>query len=275
MSPTNELALGKQDSDSTVIRQVSPNITTVSIPFAQLGLLKTGGRTTIVQLQSGSLAVISPVRLTDVVRNALTATNGTVKYIIAPNLEHYMQIGAWKAEFPDACLIVPEGGPEKCAKKLGLGREIFDIIYTASESQKDISEEFDNEFDVQYIDSMDSHEIVLFHKPTHTVIEADLLFNVPAVEQFSKSGQSATSGVLTKLVSPIFSTAYPATWQKRLAWYILGAKDRVAFAASLQRIYSWDFDRIIPCHGDVIESEAKNVFGNIFEWYLDGENKRL
>ncbi|PNP49594.1 hypothetical protein THARTR1_09674 [Trichoderma harzianum] len=275
MSPKNELALGAQDSDSTVIRQVSPNVTIVSIPFVQLGLLKTGGRTTIVQLQSGSLAVISPVRLTNVVRNALIATNGTVKYIVAPNLEHYMQIGSWKAEFPDACLIVPEGLPEKCAKKLGLGREIFDIIYTASESQEHISEEFDNEFDVQYIDSMDSHEIVLFHKLTRTVIEADLLFNVPAIEQFSKSGLSATSGVLTKLVSPIFSTTYPATWQKRLAWYILGAKDRVAFAASLQRIYSWDFDRIIPCHGDVVESEAKRVFSTIFEWYLNGENKRL
>lgn len=52
MSPKNELVLDKQDSDSTVIRQVSPNITTVSIPFAQLGLLKTGGRTTIGKLSS-------------------------------------------------------------------------------------------------------------------------------------------------------------------------------------------------------------------------------
>lgn len=228
-----------------------------------------------VQLQSGSLAVISPVRLTDIVRDTLISTNGNVKYIIAPNLEHYMQVGSWKAEFPDACLIVPEGLPEKCARKLGLSRKTFDIIYTALENKIHISEEFDNEFDVQYIDSMDSHEIVLLHKPTRTVIEADLLFNVPATEQFSKSGQLPTSGLLTKLISPMFSTTYPATWQKRLAWYVLGAKDRASFAESLQRIHFWDFDRIIPCHGDVIESGAKDVFCTIFEWYLNGENKRL
>ncbi|KAL7943625.1 hypothetical protein V8C42DRAFT_328020 [Trichoderma barbatum] len=275
MSPKSELKTGSQDFDPTVVRRVSRNITTVSIPFAQLGLLKTGGRTTIVQLQSGSLVVISPVQLTDIVREALIATNGPVEYIIAPNLEHYMHIGSWKAEFPSACLIVPEGLPEKCAKKLGLSQEIFDIIYTVLENQKHISEEFDNEFDVQYIDSIDSHEIVLFHKSTRTVIEADLLFNVPATEQFSKSSESPTSGLLTKLISPVFSAKYPATWQKRLAWYILGAKDRVAFATSLQRINSWDFDRIIPCHGDVIEGGAKKVFGTIFEWYLNGENKRL
>ncbi|KAL7929767.1 hypothetical protein V8C35DRAFT_314740 [Trichoderma chlorosporum] len=275
MSPQSELEAGKGDADSTVVRRVNHSITTISIPFAQLGFLKTGGRTTIVQLQSGSLVIISPVRLTDAVRKVVVATKGTVEYIIAPNLEHYMHIASWKAEFPSACLIVPEGLPEKCIQKLGVSRETFDIVYTALESQKHISQEFNDEFDVQYIDSMDSQEIVLFHKQTHTVIEADLLFNVPAVEQFSKSGHSPTSGILTKLVSPIFSTIYPATWQKRLAWYVLGAKNRVAFAASVQRIYSWDFDRIIPCHGDVIETGAKRVFATIFEWYLNGENKRL
>lgn len=43
----NEPETTQQDSDSTVVRRVTPEITTVSIPFAQLGFLKTGGRMTI------------------------------------------------------------------------------------------------------------------------------------------------------------------------------------------------------------------------------------
>lgn len=59
MSPKSELETQAQDSDSTVVRRVAPNITTVSIPFAQLGLLKTGGRTTIGML-SGSIRLSFP-----------------------------------------------------------------------------------------------------------------------------------------------------------------------------------------------------------------------
>lgn len=185
-----------------------------------------------------------------------------------------MQIASWKAEFPHACVIAPEGLSEKCAKKPGLSDVKFDVICTSSENLC-ISEEFDYEFDVEYVDTMASHEIVLFHRPTRTLIEADLLFNVPATEQFSRSGKSPTSGLLTMLVSPVFSTKYPATWQKRLAWHVLGAKDRDGLARSLERINSWDFNRIIPCHGDVVESKAKQTFHTVFEWFLNGERRRL
>lgn len=43
----------------------------------------------------------------------------------------------------------------------------------------------------------------------------------------------------------------------------------------MNRINQWDFDRVIPCHGDVIETGAKGIFQNVFEWFLDGKNKRV
>ncbi|KAK7626625.1 hypothetical protein IWX48DRAFT_621409, partial [Phyllosticta citricarpa] len=52
-----------------VIRDVVPNvITTCSVPFARFGHIKIGGRGTIVRLQNGSLAVFSPVALTEEVK---------------------------------------------------------------------------------------------------------------------------------------------------------------------------------------------------------------
>lgn len=151
----------------------------------------------------------------------------------------------------------------------------FDILYTPRNRNPSFSDEFDNEFNVEYIESIASQELVLLHKPSKTVIEADLLFNLPATEQFLKSGTSPTSGVLFKLLTPVFSTKSPATWQKRLGWYVLSSKDRSGFAQSLRRIDSWEFDRIIPCHGDVIERDSKQLFRVVFEWFLEGPKSRI
>jgi hypothetical protein len=228
-----------------------------------------------VKLASGSLVVISAIKLTECVRRAIKSSGGVVKYILAPNLEHYMRIGDWKRTFPDAKVIGPELLPQKCAKNPSLQNVQFDILYTSSNRSPSVSEEFDREFEVEYMHSMASQDIVLFHKPSKTVIEADVLFNVPATEQFSKSGQSATSGILFHLAAPLFSAKGSATWQKWLAWHVLSSKDRSGFTQSLEKISSWNFELIIPCHGDVIESGAKQVFAKVFERFLVGENARI
>ncbi|KAH8811339.1 hypothetical protein F5884DRAFT_876558 [Xylogone sp. PMI_703] len=263
------------DKSSTIVRQITPDLTTLSFPFSQLGFLKSGGRTTLVRLRSGSLIVISACKLTDSVRAAIATTEGHVRYIVAPNLEHYLHIASWKAAYPEAKLVAPGLLREKCGKNPALQEVQFDILFTSSDKHPHISDEFDNEISIEFIASMASQEIILFHKPSSTLIEADLLFNLPAIEQFSRSGTSPTSGVLSKLVAPLFSAKASATWQKRLGWYVLSSKDRNGFGKSLERINSWEFDRIIPCHGDVVENGAKQTFQLVFEWFLEGPGKRI
>jgi hypothetical protein len=41
----------------------------------------------------------------------------------------------------------------------------------------------------------------------------------------------------------------------------------------MARIEKWDFDRIIPAHGDVIETSGKSIFSKIFEWHLQANQK--
>ena len=89
-----------------VIREVVPRVvTTFSVPFWRFGRIKVGGRGTIgtsssitstrtanndqVRLQSGSLAVFSPVALTDEVK-AKVAELGEVRYICAPDAEVHL-----------------------------------------------------------------------------------------------------------------------------------------------------------------------------------------
>ncbi|EGE81645.1 hypothetical protein BDDG_04588 [Blastomyces dermatitidis ATCC 18188] len=261
--------------DVMVIRKIQPDIVTLNVPFYRFGYVRIGGRCTIVRLQSGSLAVFSPVSLTPDAREAVNSLGGNVKYIIAPDMEHHIFVTPWKGAYPNAQIIAPEGLKEKREENpetKGIG---FDHIFTAANKRTlRISNEFHADFDVEYVNSHPSREIVLLHKPSKTLIEADLLFNLPATEQFSKSGESATQGILTKIFNAIQTTKPPAMGQKRFIWYLLSAKDRKGFAQSAATIEGWDFDRIIPCHGDVIESGGKEIFRNLFEWNLEAAKKQ-
>jgi hypothetical protein len=132
-----------------------------------------------------------------------------------------------------------------------------------------ISPEFDAEFDWEYVWAHANKEIVFHHKPTRTLIEADYFFNAPSTEQFSKTEVTAESGVLTKVFNALTHTRGAALGQQRMIWWGTSAGDRGAFAKSTARIDKWDFERIIPCHGDVIESGGKTVFQKLFKWHLD------
>lgn len=73
-------------SEVMVIRQLTKNITTLSVPFSRFGHIHIGGRGTLVKLQSGGVAVFSPVALTPEVKETVSSL-GEVKYIAALDIE--------------------------------------------------------------------------------------------------------------------------------------------------------------------------------------------
>lgn len=82
-----------------VIRRVTPDVVTLSTPFLRFGRIKIGGRGTLVRLQSGSVAVFSPVVLTESVKKE-TETLGQLKYIVAPDQEHHIFLESWHKVSP-------------------------------------------------------------------------------------------------------------------------------------------------------------------------------
>jgi Domain of unknown function (DUF4336) len=262
-------------STVTVFREILPNMMTISSPFARFGLLKVGGRATIIKLQTGALAVFSPVALTDEVRAKIRAMGDNVRYISAMDIEHHIFITPWAKAYPQAQVIGMEGLPEKREKDPATKGITFSHVFTKS-NKKDmkISEEFDNEFEYEYLHSHQNQELIYYHKPTMTMIEADFIFNLPAHEQYSKSGESATSGILTKLFGAVMNTKDDCVWQRRFLWYMAGSKDRAGFAESAKRMKSWNIQRIIPSHGDVIESGAQGVFDKLTQWFREGKEKK-
>lgn len=255
-----------------VIRQVTPEITTFSVPFSRFGLIKFGGRATLVKLATGNMLVVSPVALTADVQQTIESQRGKIKYIAAPDMEHHIHLTAWKKAFPHAEIIAPEGLREKRQRNPDQkDTELTHILTKGNKHNIHISEEFDKEFDIEYVDGHANKEIAFLHKPSKTLIQADLIFNLPGNEQYSRSDESPTSGIFTKLFRPLISaTPPPATWNKRFVWYAL-TSDRQSLSQSVARMNDWDFDRVIPCHGDVIETGGKAVFQNAFEWFLQGK----
>jgi len=251
-----------------VIRSLTPNIVTLSTPFARFGKIRIGGRGTVVKLTSGNLAVFSPVALTPDVQTTLTNLGGEVKYLTAPDLEHHIFLGEWHKAFPNAHIIGPEGLAEKRAKQKNENVP-FSTIFTAKDKAAiKVSEEFDQDFEYEYVDAHPNKELVFFYKPERTLIEADLFFNLPATEQYSKTGEPANKGLFTKLFAPLWGTQGSAIWQKRMLWYAMSRADRPGFNASVKRINEWDFDAIVPCHGDSIEKGGKPIFEKLFSWHL-------
>jgi len=255
-----------------VIRSVTPELTTLSVPFARFGLLKIGGRATVVKLRSGSLAVFSPVALTEEVRKTLADTgNGQVKYLIAPDIEHHIFLSQWAQAFPDAAVIGPHGLPEKREQDPATRGTKFAYVFSPTNKRgMTIDAEFDAEFEYEYFHAHTNRELVFAHKPSRTLIQADVLFNLPATEQYSRAGVNPTSGILTTIFASIMTTRGSAIWQQRMMWYV-GSSDRKAFKESVECVDKWDFDRIISCHGEVIETGGKQVWEKCTRFFREAK----
>lgn len=209
--------------------------------------------------------------LTPEVSAKLQSLGNNLKYIIAPDLEHHIFLGTWAETFPSAHIIGPAGLEEKRAKDPSIASVPLDTTFSAKNKlEMPITEEFDHDFEHEFVDAHPNKELVFYFKPDKTVIQADYFFNLPATEQYSLTGESASKGLWTKFFTNLTNTQGKALGQKRMLWYAMSASDRSSFNASTRRIERWDFQRIIPCHGDVIENDAKGIFRKLFEWHLEG-----
>lgn len=152
----------------------------------------------------------------------------------------------------------------------------FATVFRAANKAKApvvVDADFDRDFDYEFVSAHPNKELVFFNKPERTLIEADFLFNLPATEQFSKTKESPTAGILTRLFVRLNSTQGAALGQKRFLWWAISSRDRKSYNESVKRVDGWDFDRIVPCHGDVIETGGKGVFRKVMQWHLEAGRK--
>ncbi|CAG9947899.1 unnamed protein product [Clonostachys rosea f. rosea IK726] len=248
-------------ADVMVIRHVTPNIVTFSVPLRG----SAQPRSVVVELlfwESGRLLARGAHRGS---QGQGCRTGGNLAYIIALDYEHHIFISEWATQYPGVKIIGPEGLPEKRAGQHDpkIGKEEFAVVFK-KENKHDIKvdNEFDADFDYEYVDGHANKEIVFLYKPEKVLIEADLLFNMPAPSKAERK-----EGFLGKLFEGLQNPHGDNKWMKRFNWHV-AAKDRASFNESVKAIGKWDFVKLIPCHGDVVEENAKEMFSQVFEWHL-------
>jgi hypothetical protein len=193
---------------------------------------------TIIRLSNGNLFLHSPCEI-DSDTKAFIDRLGKVEFIVAPGSYHYFYVESAQRAFPNAeTWICP--GIER--KKPDIK---FDWILSDQPDAK-----WANDLDQILIrGNKYIWEVAFFHKHTQTLILVDLIENITDATK----GVNWTLKLWWKLIFRMWNNPKPAPE------YQLGWQDKQAAAKSLQRILSWDFDRIIIAHGDLIEENAKEI----------------
>lgn len=200
-----------------------------------------GTRMTVVRLADGGLFVHSPVRLDDETRRDLD-TLGPVRAVVAPNKYHHLYVGDYFLAYPDAQIYAAPGLPEK-RRDLRFHGVLTDQAPALWAGQID---------QLVFRALAVTNDVVFCHRRSRTLILTDLVFNL-----------RATRSLATRLFFQL-DDAYGKFGPSRL-WRLL-MRDRATARAAVERILSWDFDRVIMAHGDVLESDGREVLRESFKW---------
>ncbi|CAK0783545.1 hypothetical protein CVIRNUC_006744 [Coccomyxa viridis] len=244
------------NTSGRVLREVASNVWAADRPFLWNGI-DVGGRMAVLRLSDGSLWVHSPVNLDDDLAAAL-AELGEVKHIVTPNYEHTKYAQQWRERYPNAksygCPGLLEKMPEVCFDmEVGSsGREPEEWL---GEVQSTWLSYEHNPFTRKSFFS----EVVFLFKPAKVLITSDLFWNYPGDRDVGFGTKAWKTG-MDRIYLPFYRSFM--------------IKDKGLYAEAVGRIFKeWDFDSILPCHGDYVARDGKRILQEHLE--LMGERKRL
>ena len=196
-------------------------------------------RMTVVRLGDGGLWVHSPGPIDDRMAEEIQSL-GPVRYLVAPNRFHHLHLPAAAARFPEADVL---GAP-------GLAEKREDVAFAGTLG---VASAWGTELQPIPIDGMPSfNEVAFCHRTSGTLLVADLLFNLQQDLGWLASLYFRLTGVGRRVA------------MSRIVR--LSIRDRAACAASCLRLLQCPFDRLIPCHGDIVPEGAKPQVEAALAW---------
>jgi hypothetical protein len=215
---------------TTSLLPVAENLWLMRYPLSMLGA-QMGRNVTLIRLRSGKIVVHSSAPFTrqDV---ATIHKLGDPAWLVEAMLRHDTFSSQGRSAFPDAVYLAPAGFASQARVST---LPLFPP-----------PEEWAEELDVVRVlgaPSFDEH--VFFHRPSHTLIVADLIFNFGADEPLWTELMlkiAAVGGEHTPGMTRLFKSAI---------------ENEEAFRSSMAAILAWDFNRIIVGHGDMIANSGR------------------
>ncbi|MEL7505101.1 MAG: DUF4336 domain-containing protein [Cyanobacteria bacterium J06554_6] len=230
-----------------MLRLLDENLWVAEQPLRYMGLM-VGTRMTLIRLQEGELAVISPIRI-DKATDAEIRSVGRVAHIIIPNLYHSLNAASCKARYPKAVLWAVPGLQAKRPDLV-----IDQTIDTVTCPWPGLQPLFFNGFRTLGFNGFDIlNECVFLHGASRTLILTDTAFH------FDESFPALTR--LTMGIIGGYKRLQPSLLEKV-------ASERETVRRSIEQVLGWDFDRVIMAHGSVIESQGKERLRKGYEQFL-------
>jgi hypothetical protein len=213
-----------------------PGLWTIDHPHSTGGLAL-GTRTTLVELPDGIWVHSAgpwPGTL-------LAQLPGPVTALCAPNTMHFLYLPASQQIFPEARTFLCPGLAKKRPELK------HDELLRAQPAWPGTLEQHS----VQGLKNFE--EYVFFHPPSQTLILVDLVFNL-----------RKTPSLFTRLFMTL-NGAFGRLGPSRIFKSMLMG-DKRELGRSIDHILSWDFQRVVMGHGDVQETDAREMFREAFRF---------
>jgi uncharacterized protein DUF4336 len=192
------------------------------------GGVRLRARTTVVRLEGGGLLLHSPPPPSDAFAEQLR-TLGPVRYLLVPNCWHHLGTPAAAACFPEALAVGPASALGR-NKALKLHMDIHDAEFGVQVPELE-------PLPLQGVPFWD--ETVLYHRPTQTLLGADIVCSASAEDHWTWRYAARLTGCYERVRVP------PDARKKIL--------DKAAAARSIDAMLERPAQRLVVGHGDVIE----------------------
>ncbi len=194
---------------------------------------------TTVRLPDGGLLLHSPIPISDSLAEALAAL-GPVRHIVAPSQLHHLYFGEVAARYPDATTWAAPG----------LAAKRPDLRFQQTLQQDDPP--WADVLEPLWVDGIPwMNETAFFHAASGTLLVTDLFFHITHAPNWQ-------SRLLFSLVG-----VYGRPAQSLLVR--LQTRDKAAAAASARRILDRPIQRLVPCHGIIVEEGAQDQIARVLQ----------
>ncbi|MBW1876524.1 MAG: DUF4336 domain-containing protein [Deltaproteobacteria bacterium] len=210
-----------------------------SAPNKYLGW-QLGTRMTVLRLGDGSLLIHSPIALDDSLKREID-TFGPVGHIVAPNLFHHLHAGDAARAFPEA----------KLHGAAGLRKKRPDLRLDALLGEQN-EPAWRDDLDTLTIEGTLLNETIFWHKPSGTLVTADLIENFESADDWWTRLYLKAGGIHGKI---------GLSRMLRLAF-----RDRKKARRDIDQVLGWGFDRIVLAHGNPIGSNGVDALRETYAW---------
>jgi hypothetical protein len=189
-------------------------------------------RSTVIRLPDRSLVIYSPIAF-DAKAVASIEAVGEVAHLIAPNRWHHLFVAAAAQRWPRA---IVHGAPGLAVQRpeLRIDKQLGD----GEPAWRDA-------FEVEVVGGVPKlSEAVVLHRPSGTLVCADLVFHIPR-----------PANLRTRFVLAMMGVGGGRLAQSR-GWRWL-RQSRAEARRSIDRILDWPIARVAPCHGPACEIDSR------------------